>query len=120
MRDPCFRPPTLSSAACVAAVVVMAAVAPPVRAENALSTVDRVDLARYLGLWYEHARLPNRMQGECARDVTTTWSQPASRARAAFASVDTVPITVANSTEVSRKAATLATGARVMAPNATA
>jgi apolipoprotein D and lipocalin family protein len=74
MRDPCFRPPTVPSAASFAAAIVMAAAAPPALAADELSTVGRVDLARYVGLWYEHARLPNRMQGECARDVTTTFS----------------------------------------------
>ncbi len=49
------------------------------RAEGALSTVDRVDLARYAGTWYEHGRLPNRLQGECARDVTTTFSPKGAR-----------------------------------------
>lgn len=67
------RPPALAAAGIAAALVVGLA-ATPVRAEGALSTVDRVDLARYTGLWYEHGRLPNRMQGGCARDVTTTFS----------------------------------------------
>lgn len=30
-----------------------------------LQTVDRVDLSRYLGKWYEIARLPNRFQKGC-------------------------------------------------------
>ena len=81
MRDPCFRPPTVPSAASFAAAVVMALAAPPALAEDTLSTVGRVDLARYVGLWYEHARLPNRMQGECARDVTTTFSPKARMAK---------------------------------------
>ena len=67
------RPPALAAAGIAAALVVGLA-ATPVRAEDALSTVDRVDLARYAGTWYEHGRLPNRLQGECARDVTTTFS----------------------------------------------
>lgn len=34
-----------------------------------LATVERVDLARYAGDWYEVARLPNRFQADCAADV---------------------------------------------------
>lgn len=39
-----------------------------------VTTVDRVDLQRYLGRWYEIARIPNKFQAECARDVTATYT----------------------------------------------
>jgi len=52
----------------------------PARAEDALSTVDRVDLARYAGTWYEQGRLPGRAQDECARDVTITFTPHGARA----------------------------------------
>ena len=52
----------------------------PARAEDALSTVDRVDLARYAGTWYEQGRLPGRAQDECARDVTITFTTHGARA----------------------------------------
>ena len=32
--------------------------------------VAHVDLERYVGLWHEIARIPNRFQNQCARDVT--------------------------------------------------
>ncbi|UUX93951.1 lipocalin family protein [Aquabacterium sp. J223] len=40
---------------------------PPVR------SVPAVDLKRYAGTWYELARLPNRFQSDCARDVTARY-----------------------------------------------
>ncbi len=36
---------------------------------TAVRTVERVDLDRYLGTWYELARYPNRFQRQCAGDV---------------------------------------------------
>lgn len=39
-------------------------------ADEPLELVDRVDLERYQGLWYEIARLPNRFQRHCAGDVS--------------------------------------------------
>jgi apolipoprotein D and lipocalin family protein len=33
-----------------------------------LQTVDKVDLSRYLGSWYEIARVPNSFEEECASD----------------------------------------------------
>jgi apolipoprotein D and lipocalin family protein len=33
-----------------------------------LQTVDKVDLSRYLGSWYEIARIPNSFEDECASD----------------------------------------------------
>jgi apolipoprotein D and lipocalin family protein len=36
-------------------------------------TVDRVDLQRYTGRWYEIARMPNRFQNKCAGNVTAVY-----------------------------------------------
>ena len=36
--------------------------------------VSRVDLGRYVGLWHEIARIPNRFQKQCARDVTAEYA----------------------------------------------
>ena len=36
-------------------------------------TVNRVDLKRYAGLWYEIARIPNRFQKQCAWGVTAEY-----------------------------------------------
>jgi lipocalin/uncharacterized protein YbjT (DUF2867 family) len=48
---------------CMTAGTVAAQAPPPVR------TVERVDLKRYAGDWYEVARLPNRFQRRCVGDV---------------------------------------------------
>jgi apolipoprotein D and lipocalin family protein len=39
-----------------------------------LPTVEKVDLARYLGTWYEVARLPTRFEKDCV-GVTATYSK---------------------------------------------
>ncbi len=40
-----------------------------------LKTVASVDLGRYMGRWYEIARLPNRFQKDCAGEVTATYAK---------------------------------------------
>lgn len=42
--------------------------------KNDLEVVPRVDLNRYVGRWYEIARLPNRFEKKCADSVTATYS----------------------------------------------
>lgn len=39
-----------------------------------LKAVDSVDLARYCGVWYEIARLPNSFQSDCAGEVTAEYT----------------------------------------------
>lgn len=39
-----------------------------------LPTVDRVDVQKYLGKWYEVARLPNRFEKKCESDITAQYS----------------------------------------------
>jgi apolipoprotein D and lipocalin family protein len=39
-----------------------------------LRVVESVDLARYAGLWYEVARLPNRFEEKCAGDVSAEYT----------------------------------------------
>jgi apolipoprotein D and lipocalin family protein len=38
-----------------------------------VTTVTKVDLERYSGLWYEIAKIPNRFQKQCARGVTAEY-----------------------------------------------
>jgi apolipoprotein D and lipocalin family protein len=40
-----------------------------------LTTVDRVDLMRYIGRWFEIARYQNRFERDCDRDVTATYTR---------------------------------------------
>jgi apolipoprotein D and lipocalin family protein len=42
---------------------------------QALAAVPAVDLKRYVGVWYEIARLPNRFEKGCAANVTATYTQ---------------------------------------------
>jgi apolipoprotein D and lipocalin family protein len=44
-------------------------------ATTPLRTVERVDLNRYVGKWYEIARYPNRFENSCDRDVTAEYSR---------------------------------------------
>ncbi len=37
-------------------------------------TVNNVDLNLYVGVWYEIAKIPNRFQKQCTRNVTATYS----------------------------------------------
>ncbi|MBZ0200006.1 MAG: lipocalin family protein [Ignavibacteriaceae bacterium] len=39
-----------------------------------ISTVDKVDLSKYLGLWYEIARIPNSFQDDCVNGTTAKYS----------------------------------------------
>jgi apolipoprotein D and lipocalin family protein len=41
--------------------------------ERAVTTVRFVDLDRYIGLWYEIAKIPNRFQKDCARGTTAEY-----------------------------------------------
>lgn len=40
---------------------------------DSLGTVSAVDLSRYMGQWYEIAKIPNRFQRKCARNTTATY-----------------------------------------------
>jgi apolipoprotein D and lipocalin family protein len=42
--------------------------------ERPVTTVSRVDLKRYVGLWYEIAKIPNRFQKQCARGTTAEYT----------------------------------------------
>ncbi len=39
-----------------------------------MRTVDKVDLTRYVGEWFEIARFPNRFQRQCLGDVRATYA----------------------------------------------
>jgi apolipoprotein D and lipocalin family protein len=42
--------------------------------EKSVTAVEFVDLDRYVGLWYEVARIPNRFQDHCARGTTAHYT----------------------------------------------
>ena len=41
---------------------------------GAVAPVSSVDLARYAGIWYEIAKIPNRFQKQCARDTLAQYT----------------------------------------------
>ena len=42
---------------------------PPTAPTGPLQTIDRLDVGRYLGTWYEIAKYPNRFQRQCVADT---------------------------------------------------
>jgi len=58
--------------ATAAATLLVIAYAAPAAAQD-IVTVEKVDMARYAGTWYEIARLPNKLQAECVGDVSTSF-----------------------------------------------
>jgi len=45
------------------------------KTETVLTTVKSVDLEKYVGTWYEIAKIPNRFQSDCAKNTTATYSR---------------------------------------------
>ena len=43
--------------------------------ENVPTTVQSVNLEKYIGTWYEIAKIPNRFQSDCAKNTTATYSR---------------------------------------------
>jgi apolipoprotein D and lipocalin family protein len=56
-------------------VVLAVSMGPAARGQGSTPPVPvkQVDLRRYAGLWYEIARIPNRFQKQCVRDVTARY-----------------------------------------------
>jgi apolipoprotein D and lipocalin family protein len=57
----------------MALLVLVVATAAHAQSAPPVTTVDRVDLERYAGKWYEVARFPNRFQDQCVGDVAATY-----------------------------------------------
>lgn len=57
------------------AVAFAASLAGCATTSTEMPTEEDVDLARYMGTWYEQARLPNRFQKDCAGDVRADYEQ---------------------------------------------
>jgi apolipoprotein D and lipocalin family protein len=67
------------AALAIAALVLTACMgAPPVNRTSAepLTTAAQVDLARYVGLWHEAARLPNQFERGCVAATATYTQRP--------------------------------------------
>jgi apolipoprotein D and lipocalin family protein len=60
---------------CTLTVSLLCTRAHAVPDKGALETVPAVDLERYLGLWYEIARLPAWFQRKCESDTTATYTR---------------------------------------------
>lgn len=54
-------------------LVIICCFISPSWANTPLQTVHQVDLARYMGKWYEIARIPNTFQKSCMREVTVSY-----------------------------------------------
>lgn len=54
--------------------VLLLLAAPLALAAQELTTVARVDLHRYAGLWYEVAKIPNSFQGKCVANTTAEYT----------------------------------------------
>lgn len=59
-------------------LLISAAGALPARADSALPTVASLDIERYMGRWYEIARLPNRFQRQCVGSASADYALLAS------------------------------------------
>jgi apolipoprotein D and lipocalin family protein len=55
--------------------VVVLALSAAAAEDRPVRTVEAVDLSRYVGVWHEVARYPNRFQEQCAGDVTARYEQ---------------------------------------------
>ncbi|MBA4313413.1 MAG: lipocalin [Chlorobiaceae bacterium] len=55
-------------------VIISASLKAQDKSKQPLEVVPSVDLARYCGMWYEIARLPNGFQTKCAGDVVATYT----------------------------------------------
>ena len=79
-------------ALCVSAALVGCTSVPPAP----LPTVASVELPRYMGRWYEIAKLPNRFQASCASDTVAVYQpkddgvEVINRCRHADGSVDSI------------------------------
>lgn len=56
-------------------VVLLLSSIAPAMANPPLQTVPHVDLDRYMGKWYELARLPNRFEKKCDRDIAAEYAR---------------------------------------------
>lgn len=59
----------------IAASLLTLACLSPLRADPPpLNTIERLDVARYMGTWYQIAHYPNRFQAKCVGETSATYS----------------------------------------------
>jgi apolipoprotein D and lipocalin family protein len=68
MKNACLASGLACLALSIAAIAQEASVA-------ALEPIAELDVARYLGTWYQVALIPNRFQSQCVSDTTATYNQ---------------------------------------------
>lgn len=72
-----MTPALPAAAARTLAVLAQAAVLGAAAAQPALSplrTIERLDVPRYMGTWYEIAKFPNRFQAQCTSDTRAEYT----------------------------------------------
>ena len=75
LKDKCILPKVLLVVAGGALMLSACTTLTPSRSTAAVpQSVNQLDLNRYVGTWYEIARLPMYFQRNCASDVTATYS----------------------------------------------
>lgn len=65
----------LSVALALSLLTPLSAAAQPTEPPQSLQTIERLDVARYLGTWYEIAKYPNRFQRQCVSDTQALYRQ---------------------------------------------
>lgn len=63
----------LKNTVLVAALILSSAQCTTPAPDSLPATVNRVDIARYLGTWYEIAHIPNRFQRHCSHGTTAEY-----------------------------------------------
>lgn len=63
-----------SALPCLSAVLLCMATMSVQAQAPAFTAVEKVELDRYLGVWYEVARKPSHLEKKCARDITTSYT----------------------------------------------
>jgi len=56
------------------AIIILGTLLPPLSQAQDVRTVEHVEMSRYVGQWYEIARLPNRFQKDCVANVTAQYT----------------------------------------------
>jgi len=67
--------PAFGMALTLALLAPLAAPAQTATTPPLLQTIERLDVGRYMGTWYEIAKYPNRFQARCASDTQAQYRQ---------------------------------------------